>query len=260
MNPGLVRRLLVLLLTSAVAVAAGAGTREDILKLSQDLQALEGRVGHLEQGLADVQKTVALLAERVDALSRSAQTADLRADLDQVRRQLEVLSTQVAALKAKADEQAPALVPPLVIQPPAGTALPAAGSPPAPGVAAGPELYDQAYGDCLQGRYDLARTEFEQFLAANPGDPRAANARYWIGECHYAQKQYAEALAAFRRVVEEYPLSAKADAARLKAGLTHLALGETAQGVVALKELIRRSPDSEEAQIATERLKKLSAP
>lgn len=265
MSHAVQRFLFTLLIVAAGAAGVHAGSREEMQQLAQDLRSLSDRVGRLEQGLADTQRALDLLSSRVEALSRSAQTADLRADLDQIRRQVEVLSTQLEALKAKSElPPSPVLVPPVTSQPPAMNApldgVSAAPGRTIPGVAATESLYDQAYGDYLQGRYDLARDQFERFLTAYPQDPRMANARYWIGECHYSQKHYPEALAAFQDVLKNHPLSAKANGARLKLGLTHLAQGETAQGVEALKTLIKLAPESEEAKIAQERIKKLQSP
>lgn len=244
---------LLLFLVAGTAGVSG-GTREDLQRLAQDLQTLQERVGRLEQGLSQTQQALQQLSERVDALSRASQTADLRGDLDQIRRQVETLSEQVAALKLRG-EQTPSLVPPLILQPPTAAVGPASAAP-----AVSPDLYAQAYADYLQGRYDLAGSEFSQFLAAFPSDAKAGNAQYWIGECLYSQKSYPGAKEAFQKVIDGYPEGSKADAARLKLGLTHLALDETAQGVVALKDLLKKSPDSPEAQIARERLKKLQSP
>lgn len=257
MSPFARRALVAALCLTVGAAGVLAGSREELQQLAMDFKSLADRVGRLEQGLADTQRSVELLSSRVDALSRSAQTADLRADVDQLRRQVEVLSTQLEALKAKSDlNPPPPLLPPLTFQPPTPVSPSAALA--VPVQAEG--LYEQAYGDYLQGRYDLARDEFARFLAASPQDPRSANARYWIGECLYSQKRYPEALAAFQEVLTNHPLSAKANGARLKLGLTHLAQGETAQGVEALKALIKQAPDSEEAKIAQERIKKLQSP
>ena len=43
------------------------------------------------------------------------------------------------------------------------------------------ERYAQAYDLLRQGKYDQAEAGFSAFLAQNPQDPLAENARYWLG-------------------------------------------------------------------------------
>ncbi len=251
-----------------VTLCTPAGTREDIARLNQQVADLTQRLQQMESQMAALQKSVQDISARLDAVSRASQTADIRADLDGLKRQVEILSSQMVALKAQ-QESAPA-----ISTPPAQTS-PAPGGPTAPTVApsappatvpiqlppaTSPDLYNQAYSDYLQGKYDLAAGEFRQFMDAFPQDARAGNSQYWIGECYYSQKKYADAKEAFQAVRERYPTSNKVLAASLKLGLTHLSLDETAQGVTVLKELIKAAPNSDEALIARDRLARLQAP
>lgn len=246
-----------------VAVSLAAGTREDLQRLDQQVQAMEIRLARTESGLAVLQKSLQELSAKLDGVARSAQTADLRADVDQLKRQVEALSAQVASLRGEAAPPSPAPASsPGVYTPPAvpDRTPPAAERPaskPAPPAGVTPELYDQAHADYVQGKYDLAALEFQQFLEAFPQDPKAGNSQYWIGECQYSQRRYLEAKDAFETVLRDFPASNKLLAARLKLGLTHLALGETDQGTAVLKSLIQAAPNSDEALIAKDRLSRL---
>ena len=59
------------------------------------------------------------------------------------------------------------------------------------------ELFDTAYADYTKGRYALAIQGFQEYLETYPGTDLSDDARYWIGESHYAQKRYQDAIADF---------------------------------------------------------------
>lgn len=249
-----------------VLMPCAAGTKEELARLDQQLSALQDRMAKTEGSLAAIQKSLSDLSAKIDAVGRSAQTADIRADMDQLKRQVEALSSQVASLRGE-QPRAYAPAPPTLpaIESPPNTAFepapPAAAREPAPpraGVTS--ETYGQAYSDYVQGKYDLAASEFKQFLDAFPADPRAGNSQYWIGECHYSQKRYLEAQEAFQDVIEHFPGSGKVLAARLKLGLTFMALGDPQRGAAELKALIQAAPNSDEALIAKDRLSRLQSP
>jgi tol-pal system protein YbgF len=115
-------------------------------------------------------------------------------------------------------------------------------------------LYDSAYLDVTRGNYGLALMGFEQFLETSPESELADNARYWIGECFYAQGKYIEALAEFRRVVEDYPDGSKVPAALLKIGLTYAQLGQDDKARIFFERVSAEHPNSEEAAAARARL------
>ena len=145
---------------------------------------------------------------------------------------------------------------------PAGATAPGAVQPTAPGVdqqvAALPgqptslsgsarDQYDLAYGYVLTGDYDLAEKSFQDWLAANPSDPQAADARFWLGESHYQQREYREAANSFLTVYKEAGQSPKAPDALVKLGMSLAALGETPAACATLAEVGKRFPQADPA-------------
>src|SRR5262245_27125080 len=57
------------------------------------------------------------------------------------------------------------------------------------------QLFAAAYSDYSRGNFDLAMSEFKQYVETFPGSEMADNAQYWIGESLYAQKKLPEAVA-----------------------------------------------------------------
>ena len=62
------------------------------------------------------------------------------------------------------------------------------------------QLFAAAYSDYSRGNYDLAISEFKQYVETYPSSELADNAQYWIGEILYAQKKLPEATAEFEKV------------------------------------------------------------
>src|SRR5712691_4478273 len=67
------------------------------------------------------------------------------------------------------------------------------------------QLFAAAYGDYSRGNYDLAISEFRQYVETYPTSEMADNAQYWIGECYYGKKQLNQAIAEFNKVVLLFP-------------------------------------------------------
>ena len=127
----------------------------------------------------------------------------------------------------------------------------------APPVPASPEdRFNAAYADFSRGNYDLALTEFEQALRADPNGPLAATCQYFIGETLMAMSRYADAVAAFDQLISAYPDSQRVLTARLKRGIALFESRRTVEAVQALQDLINEEPDSDEARIAEEYLRR----
>ena len=107
--------------------------------------------------------------------------------------------------------------------------------------------YDLAYSYILTGDYGLAEKSFQNWLAAFPDDPQAADARFWLGESLYQQGEYREAANAFLAVYKTAPESAKGPDALLKLGVALSALGEKNAACATLAEVGRKYPQASAA-------------
>jgi tol-pal system protein YbgF len=121
--------------------------------------------------------------------------------------------------------------------------------PPGPGAGGGSErsLYQRGQSFLKQRRYNQAAAVFSQMLGANPGGALAPNARYWLGECHYALGQYREAAMEFDRCAADYPQSAKAPDSLLKLSYSYDRLGDGPRAMAVLNVLLSRYPSSSAA-------------
>ena len=116
------------------------------------------------------------------------------------------------------------------------------------------QLFAAAYSDYSRGNYDLALSEFRQYVETYPSSELADNAQYWIGEILYAQKKYPEAVAELERVPVISPKGDKVAIALYKRGLVLAEMGRKEEAIAQFQALIKAHPKSPEAGLATQQL------
>ena len=119
--------------------------------------------------------------------------------------------------------------------------------------------YQNAFNLLKGGRYRDAAKAFREFLANYPGGEFVDNARYWLGETYYVDRQFEAALQEFQELIVHFPQSPKFTHAMLKVGYIHHELGRPEQARQTLLELVERHPDSTAAGLARKRLKRLQS-
>ena len=117
-----------------------------------------------------------------------------------------------------------------------------------------PAEYLKAFGLYSANNFQGAIESFESFLKNDPKSDYAANAAYWIGECHYTLSDLPKAKEAFQKVVDNYPKSSKTPDALLKLGYTLSAMKEKEQAMSVFEKIITSYPSSPAAIKARERL------
>jgi tol-pal system protein YbgF len=209
-------------------VQANSGTRLDTMStqvqgLSDNLEEIKSRIGKLNQQLVDLQNSV----QNIDArLSGGAPITPGGAPAPGV---------------GTGGNTAPS---------PGAAAAAPAGPPPSADT-----LYSNGLRDLTSGKYDLAHSEFEDYLKYYGDTDLASNAQYWLGEIAYAQKDYQGAVTQYDKVINNYPKSFKIQSAHFKRGLALLELGQKNAGVKELREVVKRYPGTEEERRARAKLK-----
>ena len=237
---------------TAVAATAALGLAATTAFAQSDL---ERRVDRLEQRLEG--SALMSLMNEADAL-RSEVTA-LRGEIEVLERELEDIRGQQRSLYLDLDERLQALE--------SGASAPAEGS---DNELSEPEIedqnvdedairsaYDEAFGELRNGNYDAAADQFEAFLETYADADLAANARYWLGESYYVQRDFETALAEFQQVLDEHPDSNKRPDAMLKIGYVRLEQGERDRAEEALEAVVEEHPDTTAANLAQQRLDQL---
>jgi tol-pal system protein YbgF len=211
-------------------VQANSGTRLDTMStqlqgLSDNLEEIKSRVGKLNQQLVDLQSSV----QSIDA--------------------------RLAGGGAPPATGAPVGTPSIGTPAPAGSGPGAASASPAGPPPSADTLYSNGLRDITSGKYDLANSEFQDYLKYYGDTDLASNAQFYLGEIAYAQKDYDRAVQEYDKVLSNYPKSFKLAPARYKKGMALLELNQKNAGVKELREVVKRYPGTEEERRARAKLK-----
>ncbi|MDN5848490.1 MAG: tol-pal system protein YbgF [Nitrococcus sp.] len=117
------------------------------------------------------------------------------------------------------------------------------------------EAYERAFNTLREGQYAKSQRQFEEFLRDYPDGHYGDNARYWLGEAYYAQRQFDQAMEQFQKVLENFPDSTKRAGAQLKIGFIQYEQGKLDQARKTLGDVIQHYPESSVASLAQQRLR-----
>ena len=212
-------------------VQANSGTRLDTMStqlqgLSDNLEEIKSRVGKLNQQLVDLQSSV----QSIDA--------------------------RLAGGGAPTPSTTSAPGGSAAMPPSASAPSSAGGGSAASGAAPSADtLYSNGLRDITSGKYELANSEFQDYLRYYGDTDLASNAQFYLGEIAYAQKNYEQAVQEYDKVLNNYPKSFKLAPARYKKGMALLELGQKNSGIKELREVVKRYPGTEEERRARAKLK-----
>jgi tol-pal system protein YbgF len=207
--------------------------------------------------LAQIQTSLTELLERIDVLNhRMARLEEARVEpVAAAAAPLPPVASQQRAVQP-APQRVPAATPPAETRPrPAES--PAAAEQPALVAAKLADDYRQALMLFGRGNHAEARRGFELVFQADPSGDLADNALFWIGESHYAARDYTNAIRFYTRVVNEYPEENKAPDAYLKLALAIERTGDLALARTTFQQLIERYPYSTPASSAKKELQRI---
>lgn len=126
-------------------------------------------------------------------------------------------------------------------------------------VPAGPvesKAYEAAYNAFRNGDYAGAIGQFETYLSRYPNSSLAPSAAYWIGNAHYASRDFDKAIRVQRKLIDTYPMSAKVPDAMLNIASSQKETKDRKAANATLQTLIERYPFSDAANKAKRRLAK----
>ena len=226
---------------------------------SDTVNKLNTTMSSLQKSVQDVQ---ANSGTRLDTMSTQVQglsdnLEEIKSRLGKVNQQLVDLQNSVQSIDARLAGGNPTGAP-------AGSGSPRPGGDPGTASAspAGPRpsadtLYSNGLSDIQTGKYDLARSEFQDYLKFYGDTELASNAQFYLGEIAYSQRQYQQAVTEYDKVLTNYPKSFKLAPARYKKGMALIELTQKNAGVKELREVVKRYPGTEEERRARAKLKEL---
>jgi|GEM_PF-3626592 len=208
-----------------------------------------GAAAEKEPAKDDVYLQIVQLKSKIEALQdqldqKDAQIEELKALLKIKDGKIELLQAQVTQLKKERAAQPPRTY--------------AEATRPKMRTASGVKArYDAALQLFNSRQYKDAMQELMQLYNEYPNHFLASNFIYWIGECHFALKNYAAAIEAFENVLNQFKRSYKHDDALIMAGIAYLKLGNADKAAQKFQELLQKFPGSEYAGKARKLLKSI---
>ncbi len=103
-------------------------------------------------------------------------------------------------------------------------------------------LYDDAFNDIRDAKYESAATKFSAFMKNYKTHPLAANAQYWLAETYYVRQDYKTGAKLFAQNYQDYPQGPKASASLLKLGLALSKLGKKDDACLSFQQLKKQFP------------------
>lgn len=236
--------------------------QKTLIEQSTDsVQKLNSTMNTLEKSVQDVQ---ANSGARLDTMSTQVQglsdnLEEIKSRLGKLNQQLVDLQNTVQNIDARVAGGAPTSAP---AAGPGGGGMAAnvPGAAPAGPPPSADTLYSNGLRDITSGKYDLAKSEFMDYLKYYSDTDLASNAQFYLGEIAYTQKQYDTAVQEYDKVINNYPRSFKLAPARLKKGMALLELGQKNAGAKELREVVKRYPGTEEERRARAKLKEMGLP
>ena len=213
--------------------SAGCATRGDMESLMAEHQEIRQRQDDLNARMNELARNLETLLQGI--------RADFQADLGQVIQQMNSVESALRGTETRIEQLRR-------YQP---TPQPVPSSQDTAAMTVDPiGLYNGAITDYQQGRLDMARQGFAEYLRVFPDGPSASDSQYWMGIIAYDQGEYGQAIELLGRVPARYPESSKAPLALRKIGDAYRAMGDSGSAQDAYRQLIERYPNSSEAAAA----------
>jgi tol-pal system protein YbgF len=242
-----------------VAESATAGqVDQQRTVIRERMSAVDEKLGEVQKKLdelnATAHRTGADVAAGQDRLAE--RVAKLQAQVDEGQRKQDELETALATVRSDLDAKPPTRkgtgTTRAKVVPDAGmmTAVTKAGG-------ESPPVFAMAQEQERAGQKVVASELYAEFLRKWPGDPRAPDAWFRIGEIAYGEERYRDALTAYGRVAENFPGSQKAPDGLFRMAESMTALGMKDDAEPVYRAVGARYPKSAAAKKAAARIGEL---
>ena len=271
------------LLLSAPYLLAG----DDLLPLHNQVQDLTDKVSKLQLSLDENIGVLTDLVNRNAETTRSIehdveqlqsqtqqQNTSVGAQFGKISSQVTTLQTELGELESRLEavtrapltpaasqaqpaavaSQAPPAQAPIVQAPPAQAPPPEPLPIPQPEPASGVDLYRSAMDHYAAKDFEIAATEFTNFLKTDRQSDNAVNAQFYLAEIEYEEKDFEGALDDYTAVGPRLSDQAKAARAQYRKALCLIEVDRQDEAILELQAVKERYPHSNEAAQAARKL------
>lgn len=272
-----------------MGLLSGCVTTKDGDFMKQSIIATETRLDGLQETVSNSNeekgKSIKKIERKLDSLLETSQltTASGHAALDRIKRDLRMINgmsekngysiqqthMELMKLLSALEKRISGLEARLGIESPTKSKGGSSGTTQAPQELRKPEQKLPASDDPAEfykiGKEMLTKEKnsiasrrlLAQFLKKHPKNSLADNARYWIGESYYAEKNYHQAVMEFQKVVDTYQKGDAVDDSLFMLGESFRQLGMKEDAVLFYEECIERFPKTGSAGKSGKALKTL---
>ncbi|WP_300654155.1 tol-pal system protein YbgF [Hydrogenophaga sp.] len=223
--------------------------RKAIIELRQKVdankQAADAAAAEAREGDASTRRSLLELSNQIEQLR--AELARLRGQNEQLAREVSELQRQQKDVQVGIDERL-RQVEPLRIEfdGQSFTAAPAEKND-----------FEAAMAQLRKSEFQPAAAAYASFLQRHPASGYTPSVLYWLGNAHYANRAYKEAVATHGRLVREFPAHMRTPEAMLAMANSYVELKDARTAKTTLESLVKAHPNSEAAAAARERLARL---
>lgn len=253
-----------ILLTVLFAVPGNAGTKEELIRLQNEIMTLQKQFRDSNEIYNErLNGIYSMLTQLNDQIAKTNSTltrfsVSLDSRTDDARNQDRSLQTEIRSLSEKIDDvsvRVSALAQQFSDYKTQSTMRPAG----AASSLSATTMYDQAYRDFMMGDFEMAIEGFRAYVEAYPGGETAAKSLVNMGESYSQLSMLPQAIVTFTRVINEYPQTSPVPTALFKRAKIEAAIGERDNAIADYKDIIDRFPASVEIEQARVELRLLEA-
>jgi len=236
-------------------------------RLEQQIFSLRQTIADQEQKIFQQQADIQNLRGSNEVLTHTLEQTrkrqqDIYADLNKRLGQIQSYQHDAPQFSQPSNTQVNPLVsavPPNVTNPIDSNTIDNNTLEPTPAVGEEEQTYQRALTLLRERQYLESIKDFQNILTYYPQSKYADNSQYWIGEAHYALREFDRALDAFNRLLNSYPDSSKRAHALLKIGYVYYEMRDYNAARAILEQVKDTYQNTESARLATERLQRMQS-
>jgi TolA-binding protein len=258
----IMKRISFFFLLTAVLFAsqpAASNTRTELARLQSDVLTLQNQLREIEKTFSErmdgLRSLVSQLNDQaaqstiiLNRIAYAIEDQEERSDgvlLDEIRRLTEKVddfSIRISAMAQQLNEMR------IQYRPMSQT-----------GGAGADTMYNQAFGDFVQGNFELAIQGFSAYLELYPEDEKVPAALLNLGDSYSNQNQQQQAVDSYSMIINNFYQSDRVPSAFFKRARAKLAMQQRDSAITDLRSIVDKFPKSPESDLAKTELQKLGA-
>jgi len=217
--------------------------QQSVVEYQQNFQSMQAEIGRLQGKIEELeyQRKKEMVSQGQTVETAAKASTELKAKVEEMQKSQMMLFEEIKRLKEENNQLVAAQV--------SGKKSSSSGG----GTKAA--SFDQALSLFKEKNYGQAAQAFRFYLERNPRSKKTTDARYYLGESLYRQKEFVDAIVEFGAIHEKSPTTTFGRKSTLRIAESFKALGKEKDAKSFAQILLQTSPNSNEAKQARKLLK-----